>query len=93
MAEWKYICPVCGSRNLMLKYEASYVYSYAIDSNEPGRLNINEFLPFMYDSREQKDIKQYIECIQCGTQIPCYFHEQNQSLDTRSVERVLNQKT
>lgn len=93
MAEWKSACPVCASNSLMLKYEASYVYSYAIDSNEPGTLNVNEFLPFMYDSREQKDIKQYIECNQCGTKIPCYFHEQNQPLNSRTVERVLNQKS
>jgi DNA-directed RNA polymerase subunit M/transcription elongation factor TFIIS len=92
MAEWKSMCPVCGSSTLMLKYEASYVYSYAIDSNIPGTLNFNEFLPFMYDSREQKDIKQYIECSQCSTQIPCYFHEQTRSLDIKSIEKVLNQK-
>ena len=92
MEEWKSVCPVCGSSSLMLKYEASYVYSYAIDSNAPGTLNINEFLPFMYDSREQKDTKQYIECSKCSTRIPCYFHEQNNRLDSKSIERVLNQK-
>jgi DNA-directed RNA polymerase subunit RPC12/RpoP len=92
MVKQKTDCPVCGSRNLVMKYEASYVYSYSIDSNAPGTLNINEFLPFMYDNREQKDIKQYIECSQCGTQIPCYFHEQNNALGSKSIERVLNQK-
>jgi len=76
----------------MLKYEASYVYSYEIDSNAPGSLNINEFLPYMYDKREQKDTKQYVECNQCGTQIPCYFHERNKSFNSKSIERVLNQK-
>ena len=32
MVKQKTDCPVCGSRNLVMKYEASYVYSYAIDS-------------------------------------------------------------
>lgn len=92
MDEKKNTCPVCSSSKLVLKYEASYVYSYLIDSDAPGTLNKNAFLPFMYDRREQKDIKQYIECDQCGTQFPCYFQEWK-NLDAESIANVLNQRT
>lgn len=84
-------CPVCGCSSLMMKYEASYVYSYALDSDAPGTKNMSEFLPFLYDNREQKDMKQYIECNKCGTQFPCYFHEWNPNMDASAIKTVLNQ--
>ena len=65
-----YQCPVCDSANLTLRYEASYVYSYVIDSDAPGLKNSDEFLSFLYDKREQKDTRTYIECNSCGTQYP-----------------------
>ena len=91
MEKKKTSCPVCGSSSLMMKYEASYVYSYAIDSDAPGTKNVNEFLPYLYDEREQKDMRQYIECSKCGTQFPCYFHEWNPNMDASAIAEVLNQ--
>lgn len=68
-----YICPICSSRNLTLRYEASYVYSYVIDADAPGLKNTEEFLSFLYDKRELKDDRTYIECNKCGTQFPYTF--------------------
>lgn len=68
-----YICPVCSSNDLTLRYEASYVYSYVIDKDAPGLKNSEEFLSFLYDKREQKDSRTYIECNKCGTQYPYTF--------------------
>ncbi len=65
-----YQCPICNCTNLTLRYEASYVYSYILDSNAPGLKNTDEFLSFLYDKREQKDTRTYIECNHCGTQYP-----------------------
>jgi hypothetical protein len=65
-----YQCPICKSRELTLRYEASYVYSYVIDSDAPGLKNSEEFLSFLYDKREQKDTRTYVECNGCGTQYP-----------------------
>lgn len=70
MENAKYICPICSSKKLTLRYEASYVYSYVIDSDAPGLKNSEEFLSFLYDKREQKDTRTYVECNQCGTQYP-----------------------
>lgn len=70
------VCPACGSDSIILKHEATYVYSYVINprSGVPGSKNETEFLPFLYDSREQKGTYQYLECRRCGTSYPCYFN-------------------
>lgn len=63
----KYICPICNGSDLELKHEASYVYSYLIDSDAPGSKNSDVFLSYLYDRREQTESKEYIQCNQCGT--------------------------
>jgi DNA-directed RNA polymerase subunit RPC12/RpoP len=73
MEKTTYKCLVCSSRELTLRYEASYVYSYMIDSDAPGLKNSEEFLSYLYDKREQKDTRTYVECNQCGTQYPYTF--------------------
>ena len=66
-------CPICNSSDLVLRYEASYIYSYVIDSDAPGLRNTEEFLSFQYDKREQKETRKYIECSSCRTQYPDDF--------------------
>ncbi len=84
------ICPVCHDNHLILKYEATYEYSYIIDSNAPGRNNTKELLPYMYDDREQKDTKQYIECKTCGTSYPCYFDKWTEGINAETIQKVLD---
>lgn len=73
-------CPVCSSRNLTLKYEAKYVYTYVIDNDATGLKNETEFLPFMFDTREQTEANQYLQCNDCGTSFPCYYSQLDEGL-------------
>jgi ssDNA-binding Zn-finger/Zn-ribbon topoisomerase 1 len=73
MENKRYVCPICGSKEMTLRHEASYVYSYIIDSNAPGLYNSDKFQSYLYDKREQKDSRNYIECNRCGTQYPYEF--------------------
>ena len=73
MNQKRYICPICKSNELILKHEASYVYSYLIDSDAPGLKNDDMFLPYLYDRREQTASREYIECQKCGTHFPPTF--------------------
>ena len=66
----QYKCPVCNCCDMTLRYEASYVYSYILDEDAPGLKNEEEFRSFLYDRREQKDNRTYIECNHCKTQYP-----------------------
>lgn len=84
------LCPVCNTNHLILKYEATYEYSYIIDSNAPGLNNTNELLPYMYDSREQKDAKQYLECQTCKTQYPCYFDKWTAGINSKQLQHAIS---
>ena len=88
----KLICSRCKSNSFEIKYEATYVYSYVIDSDAPGLNNRNEFLPYMYDSREQKSSKQYIECRSCKTKYPCHFTEWKDDMGVDSLQRIIDQR-
>lgn len=66
-------CPICSGMDLVLRHEASYIYSYKIDSDAPGLKNSDEFLSYLYDNREQKDSREYIECNSCKAQYPYSF--------------------
>lgn len=69
----KNICPICNNPDLILRHEASYVYSYVFDSDAPGLKNRDEFFSYKYDNREQKETCEYIECKKCGTKYPYTF--------------------
>ncbi len=73
MEQSKHICPICDSNDLILRHEASYVYSYLIDSDTPGLKNKKEFRSYQYDKREQKNSREYVECKNCGSQYPSSF--------------------
>lgn len=73
MDQNKHICQICNSNDLVLRHEASYVYSYLIDSDAPGLENNTEFKSYQYDKREQKESREYVECMKCGTMYPYSF--------------------
>ncbi|MCX8131477.1 MAG: hypothetical protein N3I35_15470 [Clostridia bacterium] len=84
------ICPLCNNTSFVVRYEATYVYSYYIDSDAPGIKNSHEFLPFMFDNREQKDSRQYIECISCKAIYPCYFNEWNSGIGQVDLQKAIS---
>lgn len=84
------VCPVCSSNYFAIKYEAGYIYSYAIDSNAPGLQNNDEFLPFLFDGREQKETKQYIECVTCGSKYPCYFNHWENDISIQVLQNAVS---
>lgn len=86
-----FVCPTCKSTELTAKYEAKYIYSYKIDSDAPGLKNTEEFLPFIYDKREQQEARQYIECNVCGTQYPCFFTEGNKGIDLKMMQKIISE--
>jgi len=87
------VCPVCNSNNFLIKYEATYVYSYFIDSDAPGLRNTDEFLPFMFDNREQKETKQFLECNTCGSIYKCYFNHWDSKIDLKDLQAAISAKS
>lgn len=84
------VCPMCKSNQLAIKYEAGYIYSYTIDSNAPGLKNNEEFLPFLFDRRDQKESKQYIECGSCGAKYPCCFNHWENGVTIQALQNAIS---
>ncbi len=84
------VCPICNNNEFQIKYEATYVYSYNIDSDAPGQKNHEEFLPFLFDNREQKDTKQFLECNSCGTQYRCYFNQWDDKISIKDLQSAIS---
>lgn len=85
MESTTYSCPVCKSKDLFLKHEASYVYSYVLDSDAPGIKNADVFSPFLYDRRDQTSSLEYIECECCKTRFPSEIIYRN--LESSVIEK------
>ena len=83
------VCPACSAEHFTLKYQATYEYSYSIDGNAPGVNNTTELLPYMYDTREQKEAKQYIECKTCGASYPCYFDKWTEGVTAKMIQEAI----
>ena len=83
------VCPICKSNTFLIKYEATYVYSYFIDSDAPGLRNTEEFLPFMFDNREQKETKQFLECNTCGSKYKCYFDYWDKKIAIKDLQAAI----
>lgn len=86
MESKNYSCPVCKSKDLYFKHEASYVYSYALDSDAPGIKNTDIFSPYLYDRRDQIKSREYIECDCCKSRFQS--HLLNKILDTTNHEKL-----
>ena len=76
------ICPKCNNKNFEIKHEASYLYTYKIDTeNVSADEQESANLPFLFDNREQTSFKEYIECSHCGVRYPCSIDTENQTID------------
>jgi len=84
------VCPKCNGENFEIKHEATYRYTYKIDTvnvyiDEEGLEN----LPFLFDNREQTCFKEYIECNQCGAKYPCSVDKSNQTIELTIMKKAI----
>jgi len=84
------VCPNCKGENFEMKHEATYLYTYKIDTinvyiDDKGLEN----LPFLFDNREQTCFKEFIECNQCGAKYPCSFDKDNQTIDLTIMKKAI----
>jgi DNA-directed RNA polymerase subunit RPC12/RpoP len=81
-------CPHCSSKGLLLKDQATYVYSYKI--NENGEVDWTDeegYVSYLFYNREQIDFTQFVACENCGQQFPYSLEK-----DQRGVDFVILQK-
>ncbi|MDT8718334.1 hypothetical protein IAI10_16835 [Clostridium sp. 19966] len=90
------ICPKCKSKNLSIKREATYLYTYQISQNKKESSNKDEALPFLFDNRAKIDSKEYLQCESCGGKYPCKLDEFSGKIDFTILQKAIradNQET
>ena len=66
------VCKKCNGNHFIMKREATYLYSYKLDTPITQNWSENqENLPFLFDNREKVGDKDYLQCEQCGEIYPC----------------------
>ncbi len=67
------VCPECKGVHFEMKREATFLYSYKLDTPLTNEWSKEEDgLPFLFDYRELMDSKEYLECKSCGVK---YSHK------------------
>ncbi len=84
-------CPRCSGKDFTAKYESTYIYSYELGfpENDVDRSKTYT-LPFLFDKRDQKNTRQYVECNNCGAQYPCEFTLDSKELDFTIVKKAIH---
>jgi hypothetical protein len=76
------ICSKCNGTHFSVKREATYLYSYNLDTPESGHWSKEtEALPFLFDNRELVQSHEYIQCEQCGARFPCSLDDRNSTIN------------
>lgn len=82
------MCPKCNGNHFVVKREATYVYTYKINTTDAESCtDKTEALPYLFDSREETDSTQYLECQQCRAHYPCSIDS-----DDKGIKFIIMQK-
>lgn len=75
------ICQQCNAIHFQIKREATYLYTYNIDTPLTHKWSKeDEVLPFLFDKRELLNGKEYLECLECGSKYPCKLDNINSKI-------------
>ena len=76
-------CPKCTHGKLYLKDEATYVYTYDIQTDGQVKWKNDEgYLSYLFIDREQKDFRQYVQCNACKE---IYHHDVENKQDMEMI--------
>lgn len=84
------VCPKCNSNHFKMKRQATYVYTYKINTPEIDKWSDKEdSLPFLFDNREQTASEEYLECDSCGAQFPCPFYTDKEKISLTILQKAI----
>ena len=84
------ICSKCNGTHFTVKREATYLYSYNLDTPESSHWSKDtEALPFLFDNRELVQSHEYLQCEQCGARFPCSLDDRNSTIDLTILRKAV----
>lgn len=84
------ICPRCSSTHFRVKREATYLYTYKLDTPAAESNSAEEeSLPFLFDYREQLYNKEYLECEDCHSRFPCDLENGNPKIHLTILQKAI----
>lgn len=84
------VCPKCNGTHFRIKREATYLYTYKLDTpSDEHRNAADESLPFLFDNREKIDGKEYLECESCKAQYPCDLDELHSKVHFTILQKAI----
>lgn len=84
-------CPNCSGECFTAKYESAYIYSYKMDTTKINYGTTNTYAaPFLFQDRQPKYSKQYIECDNCNAQYPAEFTLDSNEVDSLSFSSIVD---
>jgi transcription elongation factor Elf1 len=87
-------CPICNGVHFEVKREATYLYTYKLNTPNTEHWSENEeTLPFLFDNREQIGNKEYLECKKCGSQFPCSLDELKERIEFTILRKAVRSDT
>lgn len=84
------VCSKCNSKDFQMKREATYLYTYNINSSDNKAFtDKDEMLPFLFERREQINEKEYLICKECGNSYPCSLDEENKQIQLTILQKAI----
>jgi hypothetical protein len=84
------ICPECQGKHFSIKREATYLYSYKLNTPETEQWSKEkEALPFLFDYREKTNDREYLECEDCHAKFPCSLDLAHTPIDFTILQKAV----
>ncbi len=84
------ICPNCNKTIFQIKREATYLYTYDVNSPKAEFTSKNpDELPYLFENREKIGEKDYLLCMNCGNKYPCTLDKENNNISITILQKAL----
>jgi len=83
-------CPKCSGKDFNIKREATYLYTYKINSKNLEEIsNRAESVPFLFDNREKETSNEYLECEKCGSKYPISVNDFSNQINLTILQKAI----
>lgn len=83
-------CPNCNDNFFQIKREATYIYTYEVNSPKAESMTKNlEEVPYLFENREQLNEKEYLLCKNCGTKFPCSLNKEKNNISLTILQKAI----